>query len=272
GIGANTAIFSLTNALILKPLPVAHPEQLHKIFMGKPDEDEFTNPLWEQVRDVKGAYSGIFAYSTYRFDLAQGGVQRMAPAAWVSGDFFRVLGVRAIAGRALGPSDDVRGCAGAAAVGAGFAQREFGSPEAAVGKIITVDKHPVPIVGVIDPDFNGIYVGRTVDIYVPICFVDIESGPGVLDQRRRWFLNIIARIDPTTTTDAQLNARLAAAAPGIFQATLPAHWAAGDQKEYLATKLGAARANTGLSELRTDYTPALTILMVVVGVVLLIAC
>ena len=271
GIGANTAIFSLTDALLLKPLPVAHPEQLRKITMGTPDNDEFTNPLWERIRDVKGAFTGAVAYGTDRFDLAKGGVQRMTSAAWVSGDFFRVLGVRSIAGRVLDPSDDMRGCAGAAAVGAGFAQREFGSPDAAVGKTISLEGHPVPVVGVIDPDFSGLYVGRTADVYVPECMQAIIYGPDVLDNRSRWYLNIVVRID-STTNDAQLDARLAAAAQGIYAATLPTTGGVADKAEYLKNKLASARALTGLSELRDRYGPALFILSIVVGVVLIIAC
>ena len=271
GIGANTAIFSLTNALLLKPLPVSHPEELLKITMAKPEEDEFTNPLWELIRDQKSLFAGAFAYGTDRFNLAKGGVERTAPAAWVSGDMFNVLGLRAIAGRLILPADDARGCAGVAAVSAGFAQREFGSAEQALGKVLSLDGHPMEVVGVTDLEFFGMSVGRTADIYLPLCAQTVFNGPDVLDQRSRWYLNIVVR--PALELNlAQLNARLSAAAPGIYAATLPPRWSAGEKKEYLAGGLAAEPAATGMSDIRGRYKPALYTLMVVVGVVLLIAC
>ena len=77
GIGANSAIFSLTNAVILKPLPVAQPEQLLAVTMAKPEEDEFTNPLWEQIRDASKDYAGSLAFGEGQFNLAQGGLARI---------------------------------------------------------------------------------------------------------------------------------------------------------------------------------------------------
>ena len=271
GIGANSAIFSLTNALLLKPLPVSHPETLRKITMGAPDEDEFTNPLWEQLRGQTALFSGAFAYGTDRFNLAKGGIERTAPAAWVSGGMFDMLGVHPIAGRLIQQGDDVRGCAGVAAVSAGFAEREFGSAQRAVGQLLSLDGHPMEVVGVTDPDFFGVNVGRTADIYVPLCAQTVFNGAGVLDERSRWYLNVLVRAAPSLN-DAQLAARLTAISPGVFAATVPQRYSAGDQKEYLATKLAAEPAATGMSDLRGRYKPALITLMVVVGIVLLIAC
>src|SRR5271154_6918164 len=86
GIGANTAIFSLIDSLILKTLPVSHPEQLLQVTKGK--EDYYTNPLWEQLRDRQDVFSGLFAYGGTRFNLATGGEARYAEADYVSGGFF----------------------------------------------------------------------------------------------------------------------------------------------------------------------------------------
>ena len=271
GIGANTAIFSLTNALLLKPLPVVHPEELVSIHADSTFDDAFTNPLWEQIRDLPGMFSGAFAYGTERFDLAQGGVERTAAAALVSGDMFRVLGVRPIAGRLIENTDDVRGCGGVVAISAGFAEREYGAATAAVGKIISLNGHPFPVVGVTDPEFFGLFVGRTADVYLVQCAQAIIYGPKILDQRSRWYLNVVARMDPAVHL-AQLRAKLRAAAPGVYAATLPGNYSAGNQQEYLKRSLGAEPAATGMSELRGRFAPALYILAMVVGVVLLIAC
>jgi ABC-type antimicrobial peptide transport system permease subunit len=97
GIGANTAIFSLVNAVILKYLPVDHPEQLVQVVdAGK--AGEYTNPIWEQLRDRQDVFRGVFAYSSERFNLAKGGEARYANGNEVSGDYFATLGLRAVAG------------------------------------------------------------------------------------------------------------------------------------------------------------------------------
>src|SRR5580700_9223179 len=109
GIGANTAIFSLINAVILKTLPVSHPEQLVELGMKTEDRVSFTNPIWEQVRDRQDVFSGAFAYSPNRLNLAGGGEVRNANANWVSGDFFSTLGVHPLLGRTFTAADDKRG-------------------------------------------------------------------------------------------------------------------------------------------------------------------
>ena len=183
GIGANTAIFSLTDALVLKSLPVQHPEQLLEVNMGETNNDYLTNPLWEQIRDNVTVFSGVFAYSDAQFNLAPGGEVRMANGGWVSGAFFNVLGVRPEAGRLLERSDDVPGCPATVAVSDAFARREFGDPVSAPGKTITLADHPVAVVGVADPAFFGIQVGRTADVYVPLCLQSLLIRPGILDVR-----------------------------------------------------------------------------------------
>ncbi len=112
GIGANTAIFSILSAVMLRSLPVEEPQQLVQIRRG--NSGTLTNPIWEQVRDRQQGFSGALAYSADRFDLADGGQSQFVDGLWVSGDFFRVLGVPAVQGRVFTTEDDRRG--GAAAV------------------------------------------------------------------------------------------------------------------------------------------------------------
>ncbi|HEV2378675.1 MAG TPA: hypothetical protein VG206_02640 [Terriglobia bacterium] len=96
GIGANTAIFSLIDAVILRMLPVEKPEELMQVQYGDPNWNgeggTFTTPLWEQVRDQQDVFSGAFAWGSEKFDLAQGGAVRLANGIWVSGDFFNTYG------------------------------------------------------------------------------------------------------------------------------------------------------------------------------------
>ena len=117
GIGANTAIFSLIDSVILKTLPVSHPEQLLQVTMAK-DGSYYTNPIWEQLRDHQDVFSGIFAYGAGRFNLSSGGEARYANGKYVAGQFFETLGLHPVLGRTLTPSDDQRGCPGTAVLGA----------------------------------------------------------------------------------------------------------------------------------------------------------
>ncbi len=251
GIGANTAIFSLTDALLLKALPVQHPEQLLIVNMGDTDEIDVTNPIWEQIRDNVPAFSGVFAYSDAQFNLAHGGEVRNVSGAWVSGDFFSALGVHPVAGRLLQRTDDVPGCPGIAAVSENFARREYGDVESAPGRTLSVNDHPLTVVGVIDPAFFGIDVGHTTDVYTPLCAQSLLIRPGILDVRARWFLNVIGR-PKDGMTRGQVRAALVTAAPAIYRATLPGNWGAADQAAYLKRTFGVAPAATGLSDLRTN--------------------
>ena len=126
GIGANTAIFSLVNAVILRALPVERPEELVRVESTGGNGD-FTNPIWEGLRDTPSMES-YFAWGSAGFNLAQGGEVRSATGAWVSGSFFPAIGVRAVAGRLLEPADDRRGCAATAVLSEGFADARVRFP------------------------------------------------------------------------------------------------------------------------------------------------
>jgi predicted permease len=272
GIGANTAIFSLINAVILRSLPVQHPETLLKVSMGKDGGDVFTNPVWEQLRGHPELYSGAFAYGQDRFNLAQAGEARRVEGEWVSGDYFAALGVHAMLGRTIARADDVRGCPAIAVLSYGLWQTEFGGAENAIGRVLSVNSHFYQVVGVVDRAFFGVNVGRRAQLFVPICSEPIVDGPqNAIEDRSSWWLNIMVR-PVAGATVAQTGARLAAFAPSVFQATVPAHWSADNTARYLKRTLAVAPAANGFSELRLEYTGALRVLMVVVALVLLIAC
>ncbi|MGA3190387.1 MAG: ABC transporter permease, partial [Bryobacteraceae bacterium] len=135
GIGANTAIFQLLDAVRLRTLPVQHPEQLATVRISPfnasgsfySNYSEITNPQWEQIRAQQQGFSGIFAWNPDQLNLAHGGEIRNANALWVSGEFFDVLGVKPQAGRLLNAADDRRGCSGIAVISDGFWRREFGA-------------------------------------------------------------------------------------------------------------------------------------------------
>jgi putative ABC transport system permease protein len=270
GIGANTAIFSLINSLMLKSLPVSHPEQLLQVTRGKDDGrgDFYTNPIWEQIRDRQDVFSGIFAIGDGRFNLSSGGEVRYIDSYYVSGQFFETLGVHPVLGRTLSPADDKRGCAATAVLSNAFWQKEYGARADIVGKTISLDNHPFAILGVIEPGFTGVEIGSAIDLYVPICAEKIIAGENSkLDERKWWWVGIIGR---PSVAPAQATARLKTLAPEVFKASLPPNMK--DEAEYLNSTFGTLPIANGISDLRTKYQRALMILMVITGLVLLIAC
>jgi predicted permease len=269
-IGANTAIFSIVNALLLRPLPVAAPEQLVVLSDVPAERKVWSNPLWEQLRDQPG-FAGAFAWGVQRFNLAPSGESDLVSGLWASGRMFEVLGVRAVVGRTLTADDDRRGLGPdgpVAVLGYDFWQRRFGGSPAAIGRRITVERVPFTIVGVAPPSFFGAEVGRTFDVAVPIAAAALVRQPGFLDARSAWWLRVMFRLKPGQTP-AAATALLATLTPSIRQATQPPEWT---PERYLREGLAVSPAPQGLSSLRTVYERPLAIIMGVVFVVLLIAC
>ncbi|MGD0136970.1 MAG: ABC transporter permease, partial [Bryobacteraceae bacterium] len=270
GIGANTAIFSLIDSVMLKTLPVLHPEELVQV--TNQNQEFFTNPIWEQLRDHQDIFSEMLAFSGHRYNLAVGGEARYAEGSRVSGRFFETLGVHTVLGRELTASDDQAGCAGTAVLSYDFWQRAYGGRKDILTQPISLDGHLFSIVGVVQPGFFGLEVGKTVDVLTPICTeAIIYPENNSLDRRLDWWLSIIARPKPGISP-AQAAARLNTLAPQILEETTPPNVRPDVLSWYLGTRFQVAPAANGISSLRFAYRQTLLILMVVVGVVLLIAC
>jgi len=272
GIGANTAIFSLIDPVMLKFLPVDHPEELVQVWVDE-NSGNYTNPIWEQIRDRQDIFSAVSAFAGTRgFNLAGGGEARPVQGYWTGGQFFETLGVRPYIGRTYTAADDKRGWPGTAVLSYSFWQKEYGANPKIVGKTISLDAHPFEILGVTQPGFSGIDVGRSVEIFTPLCTEPILRGENTaLDRRANWWMQIIARPKPGITL-AQASARLRILSPGIFEATVPANYNSQDRQNFLNAKLSLRPAANGLSSIRSQYRQALLTLMVAVSVVLLIAC
>ena len=271
GIGANTAMFSIVNALILKSLPVSHPEELVAVARSE-GGDVFTNPLWEAIRDRQDIFTGAFAFGNADFNLTSGGPAQRVDAHWVSGEYFSTLGVRPEVGRLIARTDDYRGCPGVAVLGGGFWSSRYGGDVNVIGKTIPLDGHPFVIVGVADARFSGVRVGEQPQLFVPICSEKIIRGANSqLDHRSSWFLQIIGRPKPGLTR-AQMSARLAALTPSILEASLPSNWPAEAIARFKQWKFSVQPAAKGFSDLRTRYEKPVYILTAIVGIVLLIAC
>jgi putative ABC transport system permease protein len=275
GIGANTAIFSILDSLMMRTLPVKKPQQLVLLGQGNQARTAWTNPIWEQVRERQGLFDGAFAWSGARFNLAQGGPTELVDGMWASGGLFGVLGVPAILGRTLTEADDRRGGGpdGAVAViSYSFWQRRFGGAADAIGRSLTVERVPFTIVGVAPPEFFGVDVGRTFDVAIPIGTEPLIRGrESTLDRRSNWWLSVMIRLKPEQGPDAGASA-IRGVLPQIREATMPQDWRQQDKDTYLRDGFSLIPAATGGSGLRQRYQLPLTTIMVVVGLVLLIAC
>jgi putative ABC transport system permease protein len=280
GIGANTAIFSLIDAVLLKSLPVQNPNELVLVRMvtpeskGDPDTD-ISNPVWQQIRDRQDVFSGAFVFSNSRFDLAQGGATQYVKGLYASGDYFNTLGVVPAAGRLFTSGDDVRNCAGVAVLSYNFWQEHFGGAQNIVGSTLRLNNHLFPIVGVSAPGFNGVTVGTHFDVALPVCaeaMVSVTGGDGqeFLDSASSRWLSLIARLKPNISK-ATADARLKIIAPGIFAETVSPEWKTEEKSDFLAGSLYTQPAPAGVSDLQ-NYSQPLKILMIVVALVLLIAC
>ncbi len=283
GIGANTAIFHLLDAVRLRTLPVAKPEELVEVKIGENEHccmgnfssrrANFTYALWDEFRSRQQAFSSVFAWADHRFNTAPGGEVKYAEGLYVSGDFFKTLGVVPVVGRLLSDQDDRAGCGSPGAVlGHSYWQSEYGGDPAAVGRKILLDGKPFEIVGVSQAGFYGVEVGRSFDVAIPVCAEPLINGESAhTPKRHHWWLAVIGRLKPGWTLTQAL-ANVQAISPGIFEATLPPTYPPENVKYYLAYKLTAAPAGSGVSDLRRRFEDPLLILLGIASLVLVIAC
>jgi predicted permease len=277
GIGANTAIFQLVDAVRLRSLPVARPQELAFLNFGPGStrsgwfstrSARLTSIQWQQLQKRQEPFSGMFAWSASRFNLSPAGEARYAEGLYVSGDFFRVLGVPPSLGRTLTPEDDTPGCpAPGAVISNAFWERELGGDANALGRTVSLEGRRFPIIGVTPPSFFGVEVGSRYDVAIPLC-ADNRHRAG---NRIAWWLSAMARLKPGWTVE-RANAYLQSQSPAIMEATLPSEYRPDQAKRYLANKLAVTDAATGISNLRRQYERPLWILLAATGLVLLIAC
>jgi putative ABC transport system permease protein len=281
GIGANTAIFQLLDAIRMRTLPVKNPQELGEVRIAERNGatgsfvtryPKLTNPQWEQIRAQQQGFSGLFAWGPTTFNISPGGEVHNVQGMWVSGEFFDVLGIEPEQGRLLSPPDDRPGCASPGVViSHSFWKREFGGDPSVLGRKITIEKHPFEVMGVTSASFYGVEVGRNFDVALPLCVEPIiRSEFSVLNRRDGWWLTVMGRLKPGWTLE-RASAQARTISPGIFEATLPTEFDAGDAKHYLGYKLGVFPGDTGVSELRSTYENPLWLMLGLAALVLLIA-
>ena len=282
GVGANSAIFQLVNAIRLKTLPVKDPQQLVVIDWEKNSSRggnwssrsaNFTYTQLEQIRSQQRAFSDVAAWSAGRFNLTTGGEPRLAEGLYVSGNFFQALGVQSMLGRTLSPGDDNNTCNVGAVISYPFWQREFGGDPGAVGRKLSLDGFSVPVIGVTGQSFFGVEVGNRYDVAIPLCADRLlaENKVGRIPGRTDWWLSLMGRLRPGWTTQSA-TAHLHVISPSVMRSTLPTDYRPDSAKRFISNKLLAKDAGTGVSGLREQYEQPLWLLMATTGLVLLIAC
>jgi predicted permease len=279
GIGANTAIFSLMDAVLLKTLPVKNPEQL--FFLERagvpPSPKRFSNlshAFFEQSRAQRETLAGVcaFAYSL-RVNAVVDGQAEVAQAQQVSGGFFATLGVNSILGRTLTEDDDkVPGGHPVAVISYNYWQRRFARDPAIVGKSVAVNGHPFTIIGVTPQDFFGVMVGESPDLWAPaMMFAQLNPGRSIEEYFNTPLHNVLARLKPGVSEQ-----QTRAALTNLLQQSLMAEGGAqlSPERRQALSQQGVALkpASQGLSRLREQFSEPLRILMAVVSLILLIAC
>lgn len=281
GIGVNTAIFSVVNGLLLRALPVAAPERLALVSTRGSVEQGFpagwNYEIWNQIRQRQDRFDGAVAWTAMpqSFDLAMGGERQLVDGLFVSSNFFSELGIPLFAGRDFTDREDVLGSAEGrvAVINYGFWQRYFGGAAGVVGRMLSINRVEVTIVGIAPPQFLGPEVGRSFDIAIPI-----GAAPVVLNEPQwggpagRSYLAVVLRLRGDQSLDAA-SAMLRGMQRPIVQDAMPPNAIWGDLQDMLMKDpFALSPASAGTSELRRQYSRSLLTVLVIATLVLLIAC
>ena len=275
GIGANAAIFSLVNSLLLRTLPVAEPQRLATISSDRAIQLGFNAGLgwnyamWDQLRQRAGSFDGALAWSAQRFNLAASGEAQPVDGLVTSGDFFTVLGVKAALGRTFTAADDVRGGGPAGAVAVisdGFWRRHFGAASNIVGTTLTIDGVPLTIVGVTPPEFLGLVAGQKFDVALPLGIEPLVRKRALIDQPEAFVLFVMLRLKPGQSIGAATET-LRTLQPQMHESIRMPRFARDP-----FTLVSAATGTDIPGTVRQRYQRPLLTIFMVVALVLLIAC
>jgi predicted permease len=286
GSGANTAIFTLLDEVMLRLLPVERPYRLVVLnapgpFSGWTSSqsdtvDPVSQPMYEGLRDRAPVFSGVLAHYRTPIHLSVSGETDNVSGDMVSGTFFQVLGLRPALGRLFTPEDDrVPSGHPVIVLGHGFFQRRFGGDPGVVGRTLSVNNHPMTVVGVAPPAFDGVEVGASIDVYVPLSMqqeVQPTWGKRLGDWRSRW-LSCVARLkDGVSVEEARAGANVVYRQ--LIEEDLQHVQAPSEriQRLFREKSLELLPGGRGTSGLRDQSGTPLVVLMGMVGLVLLIAC
>jgi predicted permease len=266
GIGANTAIFSLVYALLLRTLPVRDPGELVELLHQYPGEPQLNGFSWQAyrlMREHNHVLSGLIAAAYQPFHVRGEGLEpQTADGAYVDDAFFTVLGVKPEIGRLIGPEDSRAGDSSAVAVVSwSYWKRQFNLDPAILGKQIFVENVPVTVVGVTQRKFSGLQAEGSQDFWLPLAF-----APPALRSSQGW-LWLVGRLKPRVSL-AQARAEMTV----LYESTLDEQATITNNPFLRKMKFEMEPAGAGLSQLREEWAKPLLLLMAVVGLLLLIAC
>ena len=273
GIGANTAIFSLIDALMLRWLPVRDPQELVQLtaaVRNQPPSASLSYPVIRELAAQHDIFSGVFGFASAIFYSGPPNATERTTGAWVTGEFYETLGLTPVAGRLLTREDDDPGAPPAAVITEGYWERKFGRDPGVIGQTMLLENVPVTIVGVSPPGFNGTTIGWIADVSLPVGVAPqlLPDGASRLTNTARW-LRVIAR-PKSGVSRAQAQARLSVAWPRILEAAIPSGQPYA--RQMAGSQIEVAPGGTGWTYIRTQFQKPLLVLMALVGVVLLIAC
>ncbi|MDE3165583.1 MAG: ABC transporter permease [Acidobacteriota bacterium] len=283
GIGANAAIFTLIDQLILQRLPVKHPEELvlltarGKHYGSNQGPNSLSYPMYRDFREKNPVFSGMFARHSSTFSVSSGGKTELAAGEFVSGNYFPVLGVGAALGRVFTASDDlIQGANPVAVLSYRYWKTRFSGDPGVLGRKLVIDGYPFTIVGVSAATFDGVEPGYAPQIRIPLTMNDVFSAQyPQLNERRRRFIQVFGRLKPGVSLE-QAKAGLQPLFHQIIgmEVKMPAfaHASAYSRSEFLKMWMDMLPASKGRSQLRNQFSNALLALMAIVALVLLIAC
>ena len=288
GIGANAAIYSIFDQMLLRPLPVHEPETLVNLTspgpksgavacsQAGPCEQVFSNPMFRDLEREQTEFTGIAAHALFGANLAVGQTTVNGGGMLVSGSYFPVLGLRPALGRLLTPEDDrTPGAHPVAVLSHRFWENQLGHDPDVLNSTILVNGHPMTVVGVAPAGFDGTTLGGLPEIYVPIMMRgEVIPNWTALDNRRAYWAYLFGRLKPGTTEEratAELNAIYARI---LEEVEVPLNTGMSDATlaEFRAKRIALLPGDQGHSSVRDDVRTPMRLLLGITAIVLLIAC
>jgi predicted permease len=277
GIGSNTAIFNLIDALMLRWLPVRDPQQLVQVSLQpregtQPGGGTLSYAIVHALADRRDVFEGVAGFTGSGFEVGVPGATTRVNGALVTGGFYDTLGLNPVVGRLVTTQDDAPGAPLVAVLSYGYWERQFARNPSAVGQVLHVNGVPVTVIGVSPAGFVGANVGAIADLTMTVASIPrvVPNAAPLLGPGNFW-LRVLARPQPNVPR-AQAAARLNAIWPQIAPDVIAPHWPAARRKEMAELVFHLTPGGTGWTYLREIYTKPLFVLMTVVGLVLLIAC
>src|SRR5579859_7339812 len=273
GIGANTAIFSLIDALMLRSLPVHRPQDLVQLnFAGDATSSanpSFSYPIVRAFDEQRDLFDGVCGYSGWPFAVGAAGALSRVPGAFVTGSFYETLGLNPAAGRLIVRDDDKPGAPVVAVLSDGYWERQFARSPLAVGQTVLLNGAPATIIGVSPPGFAGAIVGQTADITVPVSALALVApeSTGLLGKGNFWLHTLARPKAGLSAVDATV--RLDTVWQAIGDTVIAPNWSAPRRKALANARFELTPGATGWTYLREIYTKPLWVLMAAVGLVLL---